>query len=99
MITFNNKTVLIAGVDDTGDHAVCHYVEALGTSITVRVEDLRAVTIDELETALVNAPVIPTSEEIAELNEMDDLLGESERHQDERSERQGDLIAMFRAEY
>lgn len=98
MITFNNKAVIIVGVDDAGDHAVCHYVEALGRSATVRVEDLRAVTIDELETALISAPVMPTPEEVAELDEMDELQSEPDFYA-ERSARQGDLIAMWRAEY
>jgi len=75
MITFNNKQVLVAGVDEAGDMAVVHYVEALGTCANVRVEDLRATTIQELQDALTEAPILPTSEELAELDELDDLRG------------------------
>ena len=58
MITFSGKQVIVVGVDDAGDHATVHYVEALGRSESVPVEELRADTIDELEAALVEAPIL-----------------------------------------
>lgn len=58
MITYQDKPVIVVGVDERGDHVTVHYVAALGRSVTVPVEELCAYTIDELETALVEAPVL-----------------------------------------
>ena len=52
MITFNSKQVIVVAVDSFRDNAVVHYAEAFGNSSTVRIEDLRATTIQELEDTL-----------------------------------------------
>jgi hypothetical protein len=71
MITYNGKQVLIIGVDRGGSAARAHYVDALGKSEDVPVQDLCADTLDELETALAEAPVIaiPTNPAPREVRE------------------------------
>jgi hypothetical protein len=58
MITYKEKRVLVVGVDRGGSAARVHYVNAIGKSDDVLVQDLCADTSDELETALADAPVI-----------------------------------------
>ena len=76
MITFNGKQVIVIAVNGMGDTAVAHPVDALGTTMNIRIEDLRASTVQELEDALTSAPVLPTDEEAAELDALDSLAEE-----------------------
>lgn len=122
MITFDNKQILVTGVE--AQYAQIHYVQALGTSV-VEIEDLRATTIQELEDVLLNAPRVSLAGQEVQCPQggreladpigawggdddgsegmCSDLEGEGAYRPSaaevERSELQGDRIAMFRAEY
>jgi hypothetical protein len=59
MITFNGKQVIVVGIDRySGGGARIHYVESLGRTEEILIEDLMADTTDELETALSEAPAV-----------------------------------------
>jgi len=73
MITFNGKQVIVAAVNGMGDTAIVHPVEAFGTAMNIRIDDLRADTVQELEDTLNSAPVLPTEEDAAELDALDSL--------------------------
>lgn len=81
MITFDNKQVLVTGVE--AQYAQVHYAQAMGVSATVEISDLRATTIQELEDVLLNAPRVSLagSEVQYPRDDLDEEVAEREREE------------------
>lgn len=58
MITYQDKQVIVTGVDRGGRNARVHPVERLGDCSWVEVGDLCGTTLQELEDELTAAPVV-----------------------------------------